>query len=584
MFCGISQFCESIAIRMKFILSLFVLIISNDFNSSSENNFICKSGHLLNGIHLICDGHADCYDASDESTELCAPMICPDNYFKCYYGACVHRSKKCNGIRDCVDGSDEQNCGKKINSCAAHEFHCGYPVSSTTENFNDDCIESSKLCDGVWNCDNGADESKAMCERFLCPKETFRCKYGGCVAQSTLCDGFNDCFDGTDESAIICFSLKCPKCSNTITCPSIAATAGIQFHRIDATCLWNDRTISCSNILPGTTMTYRCKDHYRPQTAQDSNNDWNLCQADGTWLRDFLKCEPVCGRLTQVIPLITNGWSTAKTLPWHASLYIAENNKKESITFVCGGTLISEAVIITAAHCVWRIKTEDLRIVIGNSKLNYGDYDDFTARHFSAKQIITHPVYVDRLGNYGSDIALIQLDDNVELDDYILPICIDWNFNEIMSYEHGSPSVGIVAGFGLTINLTFSDNMQIASMPIVSNEQCIDGNRSDFRKYITVSTFCAGWANGTNTCNGDSGAGLVFPMINVPDRYFLRGIVSLSQRKLFTDHCDPEQYTIFTKVDIYMKWIENVLNNINAQRPISDANDDDSNDNTKPIW
>lgn len=568
---------EFIAITMQTIslLALLTIAISGNWVLSSQNAFICQSGHILNQTNLICDGRADCYDASDENNDLCARIICPADHFKCYFGACVHRSKKCDGVRDCYDGSDEKACGRQFHSCQKNEFYCGSNDDGVEVHSRSLCIDATKLCNGERDCGNGADENETVCRHILCPKETFRCKYGGCVSRLTLCDGFDDCYDGSDESATVCWNLKCPKCKNTVTCPAII-TSAIGLSRIDAKCEWNERSVSCQHhVLPGTTMTYTCADHSRPITRQDESNHWNLCQVDGTWLRDLLKCEPKCGRLSQVIPTITNGWSTSKLMPWHASLYVVENVNKTN--YICGATLISEAVIITAAHCVWKVKAADLRIVLGNMKIDYYDSDDFTARRFTAKQIIIHPAYNDRIGSYGSDIALVELAEIVELDDYVSPICID--FNDIMSFD-SDQRIGTVVGFGMTENKTYSENMQIATMPIVNSKECIARDPSGLGKYITFATFCAGWANGTNTCNGDSGSSFVLPASNVPDRYFLYGIVSLVQRKLSTIHCDPEQRTIFTKVDIYAKWIESVLNKINEERSISTT----ENDNAMEIW
>jgi hypothetical protein len=43
-----------------------------------------------------------------------------------------------------------------------------------------------------------------------------------------------------------------------------------------------------------------------------------------------------------------------------------------------------------------------------------------------------------------------------------------------------------------------------------------------------------------------------------------QGIVSLSPRRLSTSYCDPKKYTIFTKVGIYVKWIQHVLEKVHV--------------------
>lgn len=109
---------------------IIIIIINSNYGISESNNnaltltsafpkllFVCKSGGVLD-MRRICDGRIDCYDGSDEIYDLCYRTLCPMGTFRCQYGACVDKSKKCNGIRDCADGTDEEQCGRRMNSCA----------------------------------------------------------------------------------------------------------------------------------------------------------------------------------------------------------------------------------------------------------------------------------------------------------------------------------------------------------------------------------------------------------------------------------------------------------------------------------
>lgn len=523
--------------------------------------FVCKSGHILDSFQFICDGRIDCDDASDESSELCTRTVCPINKFKCHYGACLDRSKKCNGIRECVDGSDERHCGRKTHSCGRNEFRCG----DDTKLLHRKCIPATNICDGVLNCEDGSDETSTICDNFLCPNGTFRCRYGGCVPATVQCDGFLDCFDASDESATLCMAVQCPECRKSVVCPPIVTTA-VASQRLDVNCKLNGQPVSCErDIQPGTKVEYSCKDYFIPINAKHEYNDWNVCQGDGTWLRDILRCIPECGHLNEVIPLIVNGWEIPMPLPWHVSLFtldkddVSYNSTTADPHFSCGATLLSEAVVITAAHCVWHLEPDQIILGLGNTKIHYTDpNDDDSVEYYNVKQIIKHPLYLDKIGNYGSDIALIEINGTIDFNEYIRPICIDWNLDDITSHL-ADQSIGIVVGHGLTEHMQYSNHLRATTMPVVSSSKCTHSHKLDFRKYITFTTFCAGWANGTGVCNGDSGAGLIFPMKRNPDQWCLQGIVSLSPRKISTIYCDPEQYTIFTKVGIYVKWIHNVL-------------------------
>lgn len=100
---------------------------------------------------------------------------------------------------------------------------------------------------------------------------------------------------------------------------------------------------------------------------------------------------------------------------------------------------------------------------------------------------------------------------------------------------------------GITENDTFSPTLRITSVQVVSDEKCREKQKKDFRKYITFTSFCGGWGNGTGVCNGDSGGGLVLQMPN-STLWEVHGVVSVSPRRLGTSFCDPNFYTIFTKV------------------------------------
>lgn len=529
--------------------------------------FICKSGDRLSNWSLLCDGRSDCYDASDESVALCAHTVCPETKFKCFHGACIDRRRKCDGIRDCHDGSDERNCGRKLNSCATNEFRCAHTAHWGQHH----CISASKICDGFNDCADASDESHVLCDHQLCPADSFRCQFGGCVAASVQCDGFNDCIDGSDESTVLCLARDCPKCRQSIRCPPLL-TQAVASARIDAMCTYNDEAVPCTGPMrPGTKATYTCKEYNLPDGRKHENNNWNLCQQDGTWLRDVLKCQPDCGHLSNVVPLVMNGWELSVPLPWHASLYVnfnANGDGNQSVpSFICGATLISEAAVITAAHCVWDLQPNQFAIGLGNTRIHYNNSADRFVVYYKARNIIMHPLYLDKYGNYGSDIALIEIRGNVQFTEYIRPICIDWHLDDITSHL-ADQSLGIGTGLGLTENMRYSDELRALTMPVISNQKCAAKQKADFQKYITFTTFCAGWANGSAVCNGDSGGGLIFPMKRNPDKWCLQGIVSLSPRRASTAFCDPEQYTIFTKVGIYVKWIRNTLAQIHEKHNI----------------
>lgn len=241
-------------------------------------------------------------------------------------------------------------------------------------------------------------------------------------------------------------------------------------------------------------------------------------------------------------------------------MYVLNNG---NYTFWCGGSLISEALFITAAHCIFNLTPEVIKMALGKLRRPYElVQDELNAMFYDVKRIIKHPLYMDQLGNYASDIALLEITDSVVFNDFRLPVCIDWNLDDITSHLTSS-SIGVVMGMGLTETDKFSDVMRKTSLQVVDNEKCIEQQQFDFRKYISFTSFCAGWMNGTSVCNGDSGGGLHF-LIKGTGRWCLQGIVSLSPRKQSSSYCDPFKYTVFTKVGIYVKWIQHIMEEVHA--------------------
>lgn len=91
-------------------------------------------------------------------------------------------------------------------------------------------------------------------------------------------------------------------------------------------------------------------------------------------------------------------------------------------------------------------------------------------------------------------------------------------------------------------------------MPVVAHETCIWSNRDFFSRVTSNLSFCAGFKNGSSVCNGDSGGGMVFQRNN---KWYLRGIVSVSIALQNQARCDPNHYAVFTDVAKFTNWIEN---------------------------
>ncbi|XP_063710167.1 serine protease gd-like [Culicoides brevitarsis] len=246
-------------------------------------------------------------------------------------------------------------------------------------------------------------------------------------------------------------------------------------------------------------------------------------------------------------PLIYNGSPTTRgEFPWLVVIYV---KKTRGLEFQCGGTLISDQVILTAAHCI-HLTSDDIlsknEIVLHVGRF---DIDDWTEGEYilpKVKNIFVHPDYKRySQTSFDADIAVIVLRQSITFTQFIRPVCL-W---------HGkSPTAsqsGIVVGWGRDETGVPTSKPNQIEMPVVSNATCLESEPT--YQYLTSNrTFCAGRRDGSGPCNGDSGGG--FLMKN-NGKWYLRGIVSTSLYDKETKSCDVRNFSVFTDVAKFLQWI-----------------------------
>ncbi|KAJ8020947.1 Enteropeptidase [Holothuria leucospilota] len=187
------------------------------------------------------------------------------------------------------------------------------------------------------------------------------------------------------------------------------------------------------------------------------------------------------GRIVGGVDATTGSW------PWIGSLRSSAGNH------ICGASLINSQWAVTAAHCVGYFDSIVLGDLRTDSESPYHEERKFT--------IFTHPDYIGSTNE--NDIALLRLDSNVTLTDYISPICLTTDENEAITYSNC-----LVGGWGDTSEGgSPSTILQEAAVNLFTDSQCNGYLGSALYEEVMI---CAGKSEGgIDTCQGDSGGPLI---------------------------------------------------------------------------
>ncbi|KAJ9596107.1 hypothetical protein L9F63_012691, partial [Diploptera punctata] len=259
-------------------------------------------------------------------------------------------------------------------------------------------------------------------------------------------------------------------------------------------------------------------------------------------------------------------WNGEKTklfeYPWMVLLaYNRDGWNRQS--YRCGGTIINEKYVLTAAHCV-----KDLPSVLSLAGVRIGEYDLQTDPDcmenengdsecanspidYRIETTVPHPSYSP--SNLQNDIALVRIRGKINFrTDSIKPICLPIGSDQTRNLLGQKL---IVSGWGTTEKGTSSNVLLKVSVPVVSREKCESVyNRSSSLHPIKISShqICAGGENDQDSCDGDSGGPLIFKgEVNSRPRFVQYGIVSFGPRS-----CGIKGFpAVYTRVSYYTNWI-----------------------------
>jgi len=219
--------------------------------------------------------------------------------------------------------------------------------------------------------------------------------------------------------------------------------------------------------------------------------------------------------------------------PWIVALFIDD-------AWFCGGSLINENYVLTAAHCVDGALYFDVLAGAHNVRETSEEH----RVEITSFNGFTHPQWDDY--DLTNDLALIELPEPIEWNEYIKPSCL--------------PAAGDVAKEGDMVSVigwgkpsddagSISPTLRMVhDLPVISNPDC-----DDVYGIVGDGVVCVDTTGGRGSCNGDSGGPLIKPESSRAngDKWTQHGIVSFGSAR----GCEVGLPAAFTRTESYLTWI-----------------------------
>lgn len=347
-----------------------------------------------------------------------------------------------------------------------------------------------------------------------------------------------------------------------------------------------------SQLPPGfhhlyTHIEYECASPF----YHHSGSSRRTCLKTGKWSGRHVSCSPVCGKH----PAFDPARPGEAHWPWLTAIFRRSSIGTESLGYkadgqaetpkkhggsghseqvapwqlVCSGALVNQRTVVVAAHCVtelgkgFPLDPDGVKVVVG-MHYRHDNRENKALQHLRVSSIVIHPDYDSLI--LDSDLAVIKLMDKARIGEKVLPLCLSDGLDSDLSSGKGlvtgwsplpSPSVGT------------GEKAQVGLVHLTDIVPCENQYaRKGVPVSVTDNMLCGSQKpdyGDSSICPSDTGGILVLPGLaefqsdhrkvqgDNSEPWRLLGLVSFGYDQ---GECDPELYTVYTRVDNFKDWIQ----------------------------